>query len=58
MDESDEECRSWTEEDARAMGYSGLCPDCGYPTINCIVADDACTECNYVGQHYTGTIYG
>ena len=50
----------WNEEEARAMGYSGICPDCGSPTIDCIVADDACTnpKCNYAGYRYSGTIFG
>ena len=39
-------------------GYSGRCPICGALTIDCVVADGAYTECNYVETFYTGTIYG
>jgi hypothetical protein len=59
-DEISENENNWTEEQAKSMGYAGLCPDCGSPTINCVVADAACTNdaCNYVAQKYSGTIYG
>ena len=36
----------------------GVCPECGAITVNCVVADNACSKCDYVEEVYTGTIYG
>ena len=37
-------------------GY-GVCPMCGGPTITCVVADNACTKCDYVETYYENTAY-
>jgi hypothetical protein len=57
--EQDEEPTRWTEEQARAHGYAGVCPQCGSVTIDCVVADAACTndDCGYAAAVYTGTAY-
>lgn len=28
----------------------GVCPECGAITVNCVVADNACTKCDYAEE--------
>jgi hypothetical protein len=59
IDDEDDEWfhnQGWGEDPP--IKGDGICPDCGAPTINSVVADNKCTECKYCECYYTGTIYG
>ena len=53
IEDEDEEEDYWNS----LPSGDSVCPICGAPTINCTVADNACTKCDYYETYYTGTAY-